>query len=97
VLSSAGSTAAGTVLHPVTGTVTTLPRPVTSVLRARSADDRLEPTVRAVFVLGVPHPGTVWGGAMSSGMPLVATAMRTATARGPAWQEVVPDGWPAPG
>jgi hypothetical protein len=99
LLSSVGRTAAGTVLHPVTGTVATVPRPVTSVLRAPSPGGRLEPTVRAVYVLEVPDQGTARGEAPSSGMPTVATAMRTAMAwgLGSAWHEVVLDGWPVRG
>jgi hypothetical protein len=87
-----GTTATGTVLHPVTGTVT-LSRPVVSGLRARSPGDR------PVLVLAVPDQWPGRGGAMNGGMPLMATAMRTAMARGfgAAWQEVVRDGWPVPG
>jgi hypothetical protein len=94
LLSSVGTTTTGTVLDPVTGTVTTLSRPVVSGLRARSPGDRPEPTVPAVLVLAVPDQWPGRGGAMGGGMPLMATAMRTAMARGlgAAWQEVVRDG-----
>jgi hypothetical protein len=99
LLSSVGTTATGSVLHPVTGTLTTLSRPVASALRARSPGDRPEPTARAVLVLEMPDHGPGRGGARNSGMPLMTTAMWTATAwgLGAAWQEVVRDGWPVPG
>lgn len=95
LLSGVGRTADGTVLRPVTGTVAALPRPVTSVLRAA----RPEPAGRAVHVLRVPGQGALRGEAGSSGMPMVATAMRTAMAwgLGAAWRQVVPDGWPVRG
>lgn len=93
LLSGVGSTAAGTVLRPVTGTVAALPRPVDAVLRATSQGGRREPTARTVYV---PGQGAVRGGALSLGMPMAATAMRTAMAwgLGSDWHQVVLDGWP---
>jgi hypothetical protein len=81
------------------GTVAALPRPVASVLRAPSPGGRLQSTVRAVHATELPDRGTVRGAALISGMPMVATAMRTAMAWGfaSAWHGVVPDGWPVRG
>ncbi|MDB5065410.1 MAG: hypothetical protein JWM18_1844 [Chloroflexi bacterium] len=91
LLSSVGRTAAGT--------VAALPRPVASVLRAPIPGGRLQSTVRAVHATELPDHGTVGGAARISGMPMVATAMRTAMAWGlaSAWHGVVPDGWPVRG
>jgi hypothetical protein len=99
LLSGVGSTGAGAVLRPVTGTVAALPRPVTSVLRAPSPDGRREATVRTVRAVSVPDQGTVRGGAPSFGMPMVATAMRIAMAwgLGSDRHRMVLDGWPVRG
>jgi hypothetical protein len=100
LLASVGRTADGTVLHPATGTVAALHRPVTAVLRAPSPGaGRPEPTAGAVQVPEAPDRHIVWAGALSSGMPMVAGAMRTAMAwgLGSAWHQVALDGWPVRG